>query len=74
MYQLNYIYFIDFRNLQIEMHVVHLRQVIVVGTVRRPIDIVVLQILELISKVPTSEAGALVRLCNRPAPDMTDRG
>jgi hypothetical protein len=38
MYQLNYIYFIDFRNLQIEMHVVHPRQVIVVGTVRRPID------------------------------------
>jgi hypothetical protein len=54
MYQLNYIYFIDFRNLQIEMHVVHLRQVIVVGTIRRSIDAVVLQILELILKVPGS--------------------
>jgi hypothetical protein len=54
MYQLNYIYFIDFRNLQIEMHVVHLRQVIVVGTIRRSIDVVVLQILELILKVPGS--------------------
>jgi hypothetical protein len=54
MYQLNYIHFIDFRNLQIEMHVVHPRQVIVVGTVRRPIDVVVLQILELIPKVPGS--------------------
>jgi hypothetical protein len=54
MYQLNYIHFIDFRNLQTEMHVVHPRQVIVVGTVRRPIDAVVLQILELIPKVPES--------------------
>jgi hypothetical protein len=54
MYQLNYINFIDFRNLQIEMRVVHRRQVIVVGTVRRPIDAVVLQILELILKVPGS--------------------
>jgi hypothetical protein len=54
MYQLKYINFIDFRNLQIEMHVVHPRQVIVVGTVRRPIDAVVLQILELIPKVPRS--------------------
>jgi hypothetical protein len=128
MYQLKYIHFFDFRNLQIEMHVVHPRQVIVVGTVRRPIDAVVLQILKLIPKVPgssmsrrvleqvsgrpfdtiwrpqlrvgtvkwmllsstpapsikyeqnmilsttTSEVGALVRLCNRSAPDMTDRG
>jgi hypothetical protein len=51
MYQLNYINFIDFRNLQIEMRVVHRRQVVVVGIVRRPIDVVVLQILELIPKV-----------------------
>jgi hypothetical protein len=54
MYQLNYINFIDFRNLQIEMRVVHRRQVVVVGIVRRPIDVVVLQILELIPKVPGS--------------------
>jgi hypothetical protein len=54
MYQLNYINFIDFRNLQIEIRVVHRRQVIVVGTVRRPIDVVVLQILELIPKVSGS--------------------
>jgi hypothetical protein len=36
------------------MRVVHQRQVIVVGTVRRPIDAVNLQILELILKVPGS--------------------
>jgi hypothetical protein len=42
MYQLNYINFIDFRNLQIEMRVVHRRQVGVVGTVRRPIDALIL--------------------------------
>jgi hypothetical protein len=60
MYQLNYIYFIDFRNLQIEMHVVHPRQVIVVDTVRRPIDAVVLQILELIPKVPRSSMSQCV--------------
>jgi hypothetical protein len=51
MYQLNYINFIDFRNLQIELHVVYPRQVFVVGTVRRPIKVIVLQILELIPKV-----------------------
>jgi hypothetical protein len=51
MYQLNYINFIDFRNLQIKMHVVHRRQVVVVGTVRCLIDAVVLQIIELIPKV-----------------------
>jgi hypothetical protein len=42
MYQLNYINFIDFKNLQIEMRVVNQRQVIVVGTIRHPIDVVVL--------------------------------
>jgi hypothetical protein len=36
------------------MRVVHRRQVIVVDTIRRPIDAVVLQILELIPKVPES--------------------
>jgi hypothetical protein len=36
------------------MHIVHRRQVIVVGIVRRPIDAVNLQILELILKVPGS--------------------
>jgi hypothetical protein len=54
MYQLKYINFIDFRNLQIEMRVVHPRQIIVVDTVRRPIDAVVLQILELILKMSGS--------------------
>jgi hypothetical protein len=60
MYQLNYINFIDFRNLQIEMHVVHRRQVVMVGTVRRPIDVVVLQILELILKMPGSSMSRCV--------------
>jgi hypothetical protein len=60
MYQLNYINFIDFRNLQIEIRVVHRRQVVVVGTVRRPIDAVILQILELIPKVPGSSMSRCV--------------
>jgi hypothetical protein len=42
MYQLNYINFIDFRNLQIEIRVVHRRQVVVVGIVRCPIDALIL--------------------------------
>jgi hypothetical protein len=56
MSQLNYINFIDFRNLQIEMCIVHRRQVVVVGIVRHPIDAVVLQILELIPKLPGSSS------------------
>jgi hypothetical protein len=36
------------------MRVVHLRQIIVVGTVRRPIDVVVLQIHKLIPKMSRS--------------------
>jgi hypothetical protein len=60
MYQFNYIYFINFRNLPIEMHVVHPMQVIVVGTVRRPTDAVVLQILELIPKVHGSSMSQCV--------------
>jgi hypothetical protein len=68
MYQLNYINFIDFRNLQIEMRVVHRRKVVVVGTVRCPIDDVVLQILELIPKVPGSSMSrrVLEQVSSRP--------
>jgi hypothetical protein len=64
MSQLNYINFIDFRNLQIEMCIVHRRQVVVVGIVRRPIDTVILQILELIPKVPgSSSRGVYLNKC-----------
>jgi hypothetical protein len=46
------------------MRIVHRRQVVVVGTVQRPIDAIVLQILELIPKVPGSSShGVYLNKC-----------